>query len=167
MRRKYFNNMKQSVYIETSIPCCYFDTRSDLKLRAWRETTRLWWKKYSHFYQLVSSDAVILELEADSQANKNRKIALLDSVEFLETLPVIDDIVSYYVENKVVPDDAGGDAYHLAIASYYNVDFLLTWNCAHLANPNKFKHIHVINSRLKLSTPILCTPEQLLNDQME
>jgi hypothetical protein len=66
-----------------------------------------------------------------------------------------------------VPEDAGGDAYHLAIASYYEIDFLLTWNCRHLANPNKFKHMSIINGRLNLHTPILCTPEQLMTDYQE
>ena len=57
----------------------------------------------------------------------------------------------------------GGDAFHLAYASYYDIDFLMTWNCNHLANPNKFHHMRVINGRLGLYTPIICTPDQLLS----
>jgi predicted nucleic acid-binding protein len=159
--------MKRSVYIETSIPAYYYETREGIKIESWRESTRHWWKRYRHLYQLVTSDAVLIELEAGDHPNKSHKLKLLDNVERLAILPIIDDIVARYIENKVVPDDAGGDAYHLAMASFYNIDFLLTWNCKHLANPNKFKHIHVINARLELSTPILCTPEQLVTYYQE
>ena len=85
----------------------------------------------------------------------------------LAHLPIIEEIVRVYIDNKLVAEEYGGDAYHLAYASYYDVNFLLTWNCAHLANPNKFDHMSVINSKMNLRTPILCTPEQLLTSDGE
>lgn len=51
-----------------------------------------------------------------------------------------------------------GDALHLAIASYYRLDVLLTWNCRHLANPNEMQHIRAVNRELGLSMPLLTTP---------
>jgi len=57
-----------------------------------------------------------------------------------------------------MPNDPQGDALHLAIASYHKVDALLTWNCKHLANANKFDHIRRINYEIGLPTPILTTP---------
>jgi hypothetical protein len=115
----------------------------------------------------VTSDAVFAELNAGDHPDKRRKIALLEEAEFLDHVPVINDIVEAYISNKLVPADAGGDAYHLAMASYHDIDFLLTWNCRHLANPNKFGQYHVVNQRLGLHTPILCTPEQLMTDYKE
>ena len=79
----------------------------------------------------------------------------------LEIVPDIAGIVTIYVENRVMPADDAGDAAHLAVASYHGVDYLLTWNCRHLANANKFEHIRTINRRLGLLTPELVTPEQL------
>jgi hypothetical protein len=64
-----------------------------------------------------------------------------------------------------MPADDAGDAAHLAIASYHGVDYLLTWNCRHLANANKFAHIREINRRLGLLTPELVTPEQLFMEE--
>ena len=64
-------------------------------------------------------------------------------------------------EGGLHPNDLG-DALHLAIASYYKCDFLLTWNCNHLANANKFRHIKMINEKLDLFTPALITPMELL-----
>ena len=61
-----------------------------------------------------------------------------------------------------MPENVVGDAIHLAIASYYKCDFLLTWNCKHLANANKFEHIKFINNKLGLYVPVLTTPLQLI-----
>jgi len=61
-----------------------------------------------------------------------------------------------------MPKDPVGDAMHLALATYYKCDFLLTWNCNHLANANKFGHIERVNAMLGLSTPRLVTPLELL-----
>ncbi len=63
-----------------------------------------------------------------------------------------------------MPDDPVGDALHLAMASYYKCDFLLTWNCRHLANANKFDHIRRINTLLGLFVPALVTPLELLGE---
>jgi hypothetical protein len=68
------------------------------------------------------------------------------------------------MEQQIMPADDAGDAAHLAVASYHGVDYLLTWNCRHLANANKFEHIRVINRRLGLMTPELVTPEQLFEE---
>ena len=67
-----------------------------------------------------------------------------------------------WVKLRVMPRDAQGDAAHLAFASFYKMDFLLTWNCAHLANANKARHISVVNGRLGLFVPVLTTPELLI-----
>ena len=57
-----------------------------------------------------------------------------------------------------MPNDPGGDALHLAITSYYQLDVLLTWNCRHLANRNKMGHIQMVNRELGLPMPLLTTP---------
>jgi hypothetical protein len=64
-------------------------------------------------------------------------------------------------EEHLVPSDVSGDALHLAVACVHEVDFLLTWNIRHLANPNKLDHLTVINRRLGLLTPQIVTPEML------
>jgi hypothetical protein len=62
-----------------------------------------------------------------------------------------------------MPANTAGDAFHLAIASFHACDFLVTWNCKHLANANKFAHIRRINTLLGLFVPILTTPVELLS----
>ncbi|MCU0428102.1 MAG: hypothetical protein MUF71_21015 [Candidatus Kapabacteria bacterium] len=76
-------------------------------------------------------------------------------------------IAEVYIARKVMPQNAGGDALHLALASYYQCDFLLTWNCKHIANANKFAHIRAVNQSLSLSVPALVTPLELLGEHYE
>ena len=69
-----------------------------------------------------------------------------------------------YIEHQGLPRNPVGDALHLALASYHKCEFLLTWNCEHLANANKFGHIRRINALLGLFIPALVTPLELLGD---
>ncbi|MBO1067483.1 MULTISPECIES: type II toxin-antitoxin system VapC family toxin [Nostocales] len=78
--------------------------------------------------------------------------------------PEIAEIVQTYIQNQVMPNDPLGDALHLAIASYHKCDFLLTWNCRHLANANKFGHIRRVNVMLCLYVPAFVTPLKLMED---
>ena len=74
----------------------------------------------------------------------------------------ITEIVQAYIRHRVMPTDPAGDALHLALASYHKCDFLVTWNCQHLANANKFDHIRRVNTLLGLFVPALVTPLELL-----
>jgi len=82
-------------------------------------------------------------------------------------LPAITEIVEAYIANHVMPNDPVGDALHLALASYHKCNFLLTWNCRHLANANKFDHIRRVNALLGLFVPSLVTPLELLGEEDE
>jgi hypothetical protein len=66
------------------------------------------------------------------------------------------------VRHGAMPSHDLGDALHLAAATWYRLQYLLTWNCKHLANANKFEHIHILNGRRRLLSPTIVTPEQLL-----
>jgi len=90
--------------------------------------------------------------------------ALALSVPMLADAPELKGIVRVYLENRLMPQDDAGDALHLAIASFHRVDYLVTWNCRHLANANKFEHVRSINMRLGLLTPAIVTPAQLFEE---
>lgn len=86
----------------------------------------------------------------------------------LPAIPVEDDnqeVVEVYIKHRLMPADPVGDALHLALASSHKLDYLLTWNCEHLANANKFGHIRRINTMLGLHVPILVTPLELLGGE--
>jgi len=94
-------------------------------------------------------------------------VKCVSEFEVLTPDPAIDKIVQIYVENQLMPRGTTGDAAHLAYASFYHADFLLTWNCNHLANANKKKHILTINDRLDLPTPEIVTPMELFTETDE
>jgi predicted nucleic acid-binding protein len=154
--------MKPRVYIETSIPSFYVETRATPEMVARRQWTQRWWKDERQLYDVVTSEAVLNELSAGDYESKPDALRLLDETPLLKIDTEIIEIVNTYITHKLMPNDALGDAMHLAVASYHNCEFLLTWNCRHLANANKFKHIRRINTMLGLYVPSLVTPIELL-----
>ena len=78
--------------------------------------------------------------------------------------PEVEDIVKEYISRLLMPPDPSGDALHLALASFYECDFLVNWNCQHLANANKFDNIAKINGIIGLKVPKLVTPLELLSE---
>lgn len=150
--------MPATVFIETTIPSYYFETRRDRRSVDWRAQTRLWWDRYSAAYELVTSDLVISEFLDAPPGKAIQATRFFARVVVLPEHPRFDEVIAAYISNKTMPADARGDAAHLAAASLHGVDFLLTWNCRHLANANKFRHVRTVNDRLGLKTPMIITP---------
>ncbi len=156
--------MRPKVYIETSIPSFYYEVRSEPDMVARRQWTRQWWDDLSKNYLLVTSVAVLDELNRGNYPNKEKTIELVSDLPLAPVESAIAEIVETYIRHKVMPSDPVGDALHLALASYHKCDFLLTWNCRHLANANKFGHIRRVNTMLGLYIPLLVTPIELLGE---
>ena len=151
-----------SVYVETTIPSFYHEVRTEPEMLARRSWTREWWDKHREDYELVTSEAVLDELRKGEFPGKEDTLALMQSVPLLEIEDPLAEIVTAYIAHYVMPADPAGDALHLALASFHKCDFLLTWNCRHLANANKFPHIRRENAILDLFVPSLVTPLELL-----
>ncbi len=158
--------MKPTVYIETTIPSFYHSVRVEPDMVALREWTRSWWNDERRHYHLCTSDAVLDELETGNHPMRDEKIGLIQNLPFLEITYAIAEIVAVYHEHRLMPRDESGDALHLALASFHKCDYLLTWNCKHLANANKFGHIRRINGLLHLPTPELVTPLELVQENL-
>lgn len=120
----------KTIYIETSIPSFFYETRKEVQFVAMRQWTRDWWNNHSGRYELVSSQGVLAELRNGDYPSKSEIIALLDNVMLLDTPDEIADIIDTYILNHLMPQERLGDALHLALASYHKCDFLLTWNCS-------------------------------------
>ncbi len=156
--------MSKTVYIETSIPSFFHEDRSGPEMVARRAWTRQWWALATERYDLVTSPAVVDELERGEFPSRDDCLKLVERLELLEITPAVLDIVDTYISRHVMPADPAGDALHLALASFHRCDFLVTWNCRHLANANKFGHIRRVNTLLGLYVPSLVTPLELLED---
>ena len=156
---QYGKTKMKKVYLETSFFSFYYDERPESSYRS--QVTRDWWEHERHRYDLVTSYVSIEEAGLPVYPNWEKVKALAEQVPVLAEAPDIGGIVKVYLEHQLMPQDDVADALHLAIASYHEVDYLLTWNCRHIANVNKYEHIRAINLRLGLLTPFLITPELL------
>jgi predicted nucleic acid-binding protein len=156
--------MIEKVYVETSVSGAYFDERTDIVSAAQKYWTRIWWDELRNRYEAVVSRAVVDELKHRDFPHSQQA---LDLIENIPEVPIEDDIrqiVKIYIRNQVMPKNPLGDALHLALASYHKCDYLLTWNCKHIANPNKFRQIRLCNNAIGLYVPDLVTPNQLIGD---
>lgn len=150
------------MYVETTIPSFYHEDRTAPDIVVRRMWTRQWWDGAYERYELVTSPAVLDELAGGPPERGAKRLALVHDLPLLPIESAIAEIVQAYIRHKLMPADPAGDALHLALASYHKCDFLVTWNCQHLANANKFGHIRRVNAMLGLFVPALVTPLELL-----
>jgi hypothetical protein len=151
--------MKPTVYIETTVPSYYCDERPELRNDILR--TRTWWDEERPDYECYVSPVLIEELEAGSYPTRSRCLELVGGLPLLEVTREVLEVAEVYQADGLMPKHPGADAVHLALASWYRVEYLLTWNCRHIANANKTRHLEAINLRLHLGLPMLVTPHQL------
>lgn len=157
--------MSGIVYIETSIFSFYYDTRESPEVVAMRGWTRRWWERHRGAYEVVTSTAVLAELETGDMPHRSSALAMAQELPAMPVGEEMAEIVDVYIQHKVMPRDPLGDALHLAMASFHKCDYLLTWNCRHLANANKFSHIRRVNALLGLPVPLLVTPLELMGGE--
>ena len=158
--------MAATVYIETSVFSARFSHRRDPASLYRRQATEQWWIQERLRYTLSTSLAVVDELRAGVYPGQGEAVAMAES---LPAIPVTDEaleVAEIYIRHHLMPEGAGGDAPHLALASLREVDYLLTWNIRHLANPNKVDHMAVINRRLGLMSPVILSPDMLWHEEM-
>lgn len=155
--------MNKLIYVETTIPSFYTETRDDEEIRIRRKWTRKWWSLAKPDQRLVTSFVVQDELtEIPDVRRRDEALKLIAPLEQLVYAPEIEEIVEVYMAHKLMPREGIGDGTHLAFASFHNCDILVTWNCRHLANGNKMAHVRRVNALLGLETPLIITPLELL-----
>jgi hypothetical protein len=151
-----------SVYLETSFfsECCTIRTSEIARGR--RATSLDWWDNYAPRFDLYVSGEVVRELSSADfpQAVRDPALGMLKG---LTLLPATAEVVAFaemLVAERVMPGPANeGDALHLAVSIVHRLDYLLTWNQKHLANPNKRTHLTIIAARARLRLPELVTPD--------
>lgn len=157
--------MAQTVYIETSVFSFYFEWRTSPAAVPMKDWTRQWWNNHRHRYLLSTRTAVLAELDTGNTPHRNEALNLAMSLPAIAPDDEIGRIVEVYIERKVMPRNPLGDALHSALSSFHKFDFLLTWNCEHLANANKMGHIRRINTLVGLYVPLLITPLELMGEE--
>jgi len=160
--------MKPSIYIETTVPSYYVSHDSrDVVALAHQQITRTWWKTRLRDFRSFVSPVVLEEARAGDPSQASLRMEALEPFEVLEANDAVESLAARYVAELNIPERAIRDAAHLAFACVYELDFLVTWNCTHIANGQVIRRLAQLNAISGISTPTICTPEELLTPEEE
>ena len=154
--------MKQKVYLETTI-ISYLSARPsrDIIIAAHQELTNEWWENRRKRFDLFVSQLVIREAAAGNKDAAQKRLSILESIPLLELTEKVRSLARILME-KAIPTKAVEDALHIAVAAIHGMDYLLTWNCKHIANAEKEHAIAAVCRSNNFEPPIMCTPEELM-----
>ena len=157
--------MRPKVYIETSVISYYTALPSrDLIVAGHQKVTQEWWSR-----QLPTVDPHISEIvreeisQGDPEAAQSRCRAV-ETFPSLAVTPAAVTLAKAYYEALSLPSKARLDALHLALAVQHGMDYLVSWNFAHIVGARPRAAIRALNYRMGIDTPIVCTPEELLEE---
>lgn len=153
--------MKPRVYVETSILSYLTALPSrDLVQAAYQQLTVEWWARRERF-DLFVSEAVLAEVRRGDPAAAARRLGAAEALRVLAATDEARALATALLQAAVMPRRAAIDAAHVAIATVHGLDFLLTWNCTHIANATMRPRIDAVCRDSGFQPPIICTPEEL------
>ena len=155
--------MKPRVYVETSVVSYLTAEPSrDMVAAARQALTREWWAEAAERYELVVSSLVRREAAAGDSTAAGDRLDAITGLEVWEPSPEADRLAEELLLHSAVPAAAAADALHIAIAAAGGADYLLTWNCKHIANAHLFGKIAAVCEGAGLRSVTICTPEELM-----
>jgi hypothetical protein len=155
--------MKPSVYIETSV-VSYLTGRPsrDVIVAGRQALTVEWWDtRRSHFDLYVSALVVAEAGDGDPEAVRRRLVAM----EGLPAVMIGDEakaLARQLVHGGPMPEEYPEDALHIAVCALQGIDYLLTWNCTHLANASLRRQVESVVEQAGYRCPTICTPAELM-----
>ena len=149
------------VYLETSVVSYLTSQPSrDIVLAAHQQITHSWWATRARF-DLYVSEAVLAEAGGGDPSAAARRMAILASLPVLSITNEVAELANHFIEVGALPQKAFVDAVHVAAAATHGMDFLLTWNCKHIANAVIRGRLEALCRNRNLQPPMICTPEEL------
>jgi len=154
--------MRKRIYIETSVISYLCSSPSkQLIVAGNQKITKLWWENERRKYELFTSVLAIDEISAGNPVEAmKRKLAIKD-LEIIQMTYEVDELAGQLIRGAKLPRSVDNDAVHIAIATVYGMSYLLTWNCAHIANPHWQRKLGEIIRRSGYDMPVICTPQAL------
>jgi len=153
----------EKVYIETTIPSYLVaKPNRDIVILSHQEISKDWWENERNKYELYISEYVIGEIRKGDNILSQKRIELIKDIFLLEHNNDIEILAREYLRLLGFPEKAAIDILHIAYSVYYEMDYLLTWNCKHLTNACFKVKLLKLNNKLGYKTPEICTPEQLI-----
>jgi predicted nucleic acid-binding protein len=157
--------MSETVYIETSI-VGYLTARpsNNLILMANLEATREWWDTRRDQFMLYISQVVLDEIARGNTEIATKRLEIVRDFPLLEVSEAVQNLAAQFLAKSSLPPKAADDALHIAAATIYGLDYLLTWNCKHIANAQIQKKLAQISLDAGYELPTLCTPYELMGE---
>lgn len=157
--------MKRRVYVETTI-ASYLTARPsrDLIVAAHQELTMEWWTNDRERFDLYIPELVLIESARGDGKAAAKRLVELQGIPLLSVDQNARDLARKFLERNLIPAKAVEDAFHVAIATTQGMDFLLTWNCRHIANAEVMDRLEAVCLELGFQMHTLCTPEQLMGE---
>ena len=160
--------MKPKLYLETTIPSLLTAWPSrDVLLAGQQQATRDWWAQRRKRYQLFISGLVLAESRRGDPSAATAREQVLSACAVLEYSEEAQILAAKILSTHLLLAKAAVDAAHIAIARVHQMDFLLTWNCRHIANAFIRGRLRQLIGALGYSAPTICTPEELLQESYE
>jgi hypothetical protein len=153
----------ESVYLETTL-ISYLVSRPgrDLLVAAHQQTTHEWWTDRRQNFECYISQIVIDEASAGDPEEAKKRMEIINAFPVLEVPEAAELLTSAILSGGAIPPRAVRDAAHIAVAAVNDMDYILTWNCKHLANAQIIRRISVVCNREGYNMPVICTPEELM-----
>ncbi|MBI5215188.1 MAG: type II toxin-antitoxin system VapC family toxin [Ignavibacteriae bacterium] len=156
---------KQKLYLETTIPSYLTSTPSrDLVVAAHQQITREWWEKRREHFDIYISELVLEEAKAGDETAAAKRLDVLKLFPLLEVTNEVNELAKELLITRTIPQKAARDAAHIAYATIHHMNFLMTWNCVHIANAVIIQSVAKICRRYGYELPFICTPEELLGE---
>lgn len=156
--------MKPSVYLETTVFSYLVGwlNRNSLLVASNQELTREWWLSRRDRYDLFASTVVIDEASRGDQARSEQRLEFLQQVKVLDVTPEARALGAKLIAETRIPPKAEIDALHIAIAATNAMSYLLSWNCAHIANAATLPRVYNVCRESGYEPPFVCTPQELM-----
>jgi hypothetical protein len=153
----------ESVYLETTF-ISYLVARPsrDLLVAAHQQISQEWWADRRGEFECSVSQVVMDEASDGDPAEVQKRLAIISGLPRLEVTEDAESLTQAIISAGILPPHVVRDAAHVAVAAVHAIDYLLTWNCKHLANAQIARRIGVVCGKLGHRMPVICTPEELL-----
>lgn len=157
--------MSETVYIETSF-LGYLTARStkNLIIAGNIELTRDWWKLRRSAFTLYISQVVLSEAAQGDPEIAAQRLEVVRGLPLLEVTEAVENLAEQFMMRSNLPSQASDDAIHIALATVSSLNYLLTWNCKHIANAQIQRKLLEICSDFGYTLPIICTPYELMGE---
>ena len=155
--------MKPRLYLETTIPSFLTARPSrDVVIAGQQQVTRDWWNDRRPRYELYVSALVLDEASQGDSAMAAARAEVLKEYSVLAYTAEAEQLTRALLASRLIPAKAAADAAHIAVASVHGMDFLLTWNCRHIANATIVEKLRAVCIREGYAAPVICTPHELM-----